>query len=339
MGACLAAIGATLVWQFYPGFWKESPDTAHDIALQRRQALQEAQQQAASARPASMQLVAAPTRCELDPVMPPSDAQDGHALVEHPFPGGPRAKAKVFLRQAVAAANQGRLRDAEVALLAACRENDAASAKPSVPLARVLGMLGDHYAAAAAENTSVLRERLMGRAQHVLSLSAQAYASALGPNAPRSRQARQRLATLEQDILAAADVPQLESARPHDDADPDKANGSEGSRSGPPRQVVSVRTGRTDPQPVRQRWQSAPVAQQANPEPEHQRAGIESHPELKQLASDLARLQAQAAAVSEDPAGLRRRAEAAQAERDRCQSAACARDWHVKRRRELLTEF
>lgn len=48
MGACLAAIGATLVWQFYPGFWKESPDTAHDIALQRRQALQEAQQQAAS---------------------------------------------------------------------------------------------------------------------------------------------------------------------------------------------------------------------------------------------------------------------------------------------------
>lgn len=297
LGACLGAIGAALVWQFYPGFWKEPPVAAHEIAMQRR-AQEEAQQQAVRARLAAVRPVAPPATCDLEPLIPASGAQDGHASMEHPFPGGPRARAKVFLRQAETATARGRLRDAEVALLAACREHDAASAGPTVPLARVLGMLGERYAdAARAQDSPVLREQLVARAGEVLALSAQAYAIALGPNASRSRLARQRLARLDQDLVAAADAPQPAAGRLGDEAAP------------------------------------------ARPQPAQDRGSVESGPELNQLASDLARLRAQAEAVSEDPAGFRRRAEVARAQREQCRDAACLREWYGKRRRQLLAEF
>lgn len=339
-GACLAGICAALVLQFYPGFWKKPPVAAHEMALQRRQALQEGQQQAARAAIAAVQPVGVQGPCEIEPLIPPSDPRDGHASVEHPSPGGPRAKAKVFLRQAEAAAARRRLRDAEVALLAACRENDAASAEATVPLARVLGMLGDRYVAAAgAVNSSVLREQLMARADHVFSLSAQAYGSALGLNASRSRQARHRLAMLEQELLAAADVPQPRADRLHDDAAPVKPKAAERSRKAPPSKTVSVRGGRTDPQTVGQWALPAQATQRPDPEQAEKRVSLESQADLGQLASNVVRLQAQAEAVSDDPAGFRRRAGVAQAERDRCQDAACAREWYAKRRRELLMEF
>jgi hypothetical protein len=76
-----------------------------------------------------------------------------------------------------------------------------------------------------------------------------------------------------------------------------------------------------------------------DPQPGAGRTALASDPELRQLASDLARLRAQAEAVSEDPVGFRQRAERALAQRDRCQDAACLRAWHAKRRRELLAEF
>lgn len=326
-GAALAGIGAALVWQFYPGFWKEPPAAVQAAALQRRHALVEAQQQAARATPAPVQPAVALATCDLEPIVPPGDARDGRAAMEHPFPGGPRARAKVFLRQAEAAAARGRPRDAEVALLAACREHEKASPGPTVPLARVLGMLGERYVAAAgAQDAPGLREQLMGRAHHVLRLSAQAYASALGPNASRSRQARQRLAALEEGQVVATDVPQASAERP---------------RSAPPPKVVSARKAGTESRPAAQRALPAPLAppQEPEPEPARERANPQSHPELGQLASDLARLQAQAAAVSEDPAGFQRRAEAAQARRAQCRDAACLQEWYASRRRELLAEF
>lgn len=293
-----------MVWQLYPGFWKEPPAAPQDIALQRR-AQEEAQQQAARAALAAAQPVTPPATCELDPLIPPAGAQDGRAPVEHPFPGGPRARAKVFVAQAQAALARGRPRDAEVALLAACRQHDVASARPTVPLARVLGMLGERYAAAArAEASPALREQLRERARHVLGLSAQAYAVALGPNASRSRQARQRLASLEQDLLAAAEAPQPGS----DDRLQDEAAPARAARKPDPKRVPAV-------------------------------ASLAADPELRQLASDLARLRAQAEAVSEDPAGFRQRAERAQSQRDQCQDAGCLRAWYAKRRRELLAEF
>lgn len=339
IGACIAGMGAVLVWHFYPGFWKESPDAAQEIALQQRAELLHAQQQAPAATVAAVQPAPAPGPCELPPLIPPGNARDGHASAEHPFPGGPRERAKVFLRQAQDAAARGRQRDAEVALLATCRELQAASTRPTVPLARVLGMLGDRYAAAAAaEPPSALREQLAARAREVLDLGAQAYASALGPNSSRSRQARQRVAMLEEELVAATDGPQAVD-RPRDDAAPAPPKPVQRPAKASPAKVVTVHTARTNAQPARQPPPPAPVTQQPDPEPARPRASLESDPDLKQLASDLARLQAQAEAVSDDPAGFRRRADAARAARDQCQDAACARDWYAKRRRQLLAEF
>lgn len=341
LGACLGGIGAALVWHFYPGFWREPPVAAHEIALQRRQAFQEeAQQQAARATLAAVQPVPQPLLCDLEPLIPPSGAQDGNASVEHPFPGGPRARARVFLRQAEAATARGRLRDAEIALLAACRENDEASATPTVPLARVLGMLGDRYAAAAgAENSPFLREQLVARARQVMSHSAQAYATALGPNASRSRQARQRLAGLEQDLVAATDVPQARADRLQDASVPARLEPAARVGVAPAAKPVAVRRGSTEPERVKRRAVPDPVTQRPDPQPVQNRASLEEPPDLRQLASDLARLRAQAEAVSDDPAGFRRRARMAQAQRDQCLDAACLREWYRRRRRELLTEF
>lgn len=331
LGACLGAIGAALVWQLYPGFWKEPPVAAHEIAMQRRAQEEAQQQQAVRARLAAVRPVAPPATCDLEPLIPASGARDGHASVEHPFPGGPRARAKVFLRQAETATARGRLRDAEVVLLAACREHDAASAGPTVPLARVLGMLGERYTdAARAQDSPVLREQLVARAREVLELSAQAYAIALGPNASRSRLARQRLARLDQDLVAAADAPQPAAGRLGDEAAPARPQPAERARHAPPAKVASARSGITEPRPVRQG---------AEPAPAQDRGSVESDPELNQLASDLARLRAQAEAVSEDPAGFRRRAEVARAQREQCRDAACLREWYGKRRRQLLAEF
>lgn len=84
------------------------------------------------------------------------------------------------------------------------------------------------------------------------------------------------------------------------------------------------------------------------PEPASDDAGDEAaigavvmgDPDLAQMDSDLRRLQAQAAAVTQDPQGFRRRSAQAQA-----RAAACGRDrhcllnWYAQRRSQLIDEF
>jgi hypothetical protein len=319
LGTALAAAGAVLVWHFYPGFWKEPPAAAVDEAMERREALRSEAlaQQAIAPRLAPPDTMAAGGKCDFEALIPVGSAADGHARAEHPFPGGPRAKAKVFLRAANEAAARQRPRDAEVALIAACRQNELASAKPTVPLARVLGLLGERYLlAATGDHPLEVRESLLARARHVLASSADVYAVALGPNASRSRQARQRVLDLEQDTLVAADV-----APP---AKPARAEAVIEARRAPARKAVAPRP-------------SAELPEAAEPARIPRR--VDSDPELRQLASDLARLRAQAEAVSDDPAGFRQRAEQAQAQRDQCRDAACLQGWYARRKRELLAEF
>lgn len=328
LGAGLATIVAALVWHLYPGFWKDAPQGELQLALQRRVQLQ-AQQAVRATRAPSPRPEVAASRCGMQPLIPPGGSFDGQARLEHPFPAGPRARAKVFLRAAEAAEAQGRPRDAETALLAACRESERASPKPSVPLARVLATLGEHYAD-AARDLPQLREPLLARTRAAFMASVDIYAQALGPNASRTRQAQERLAALDADgTMVAAMHPTR----------PDTA------RAGP---VVAspLRTREATPAPaasaarVRSKARAhaggaAPEAQSPRPAP----APVAAGPEFRQLASDLERLRAQAEAVSDDPSGLRMRADAARASKDRCQDAACLRGWYAQRRQELLAEF
>lgn len=339
IGACIAGVVAALVLHAYPGFWNAPPLAAREIALQHRQTLQLAvAQEAARADLVAEARPGGPSApCDLQALIPASSAQDGRAPIEHPFPGGPRARAKVFLRHAEAAAARGWQRDAERGLLAACREHYKASAAPTVPLARVLAMLGDRYAAAVArEDSPVLRDQLMARARQVLTLSAQAYATALGPNATRSRQALQRLAMLEEEPVAAGAMPRTNGTF-HDGPAPASLQVEPGTRSG-----AQAKTAAAPPAGTRSQMANQPREEVMQPKGREATGGTSTpgaDSEVGQLAADLDRLRAQAAAVSDDPAGFRQRAEVARQERDRCGDAACLREWYGKRRRELLLEF
>jgi hypothetical protein len=346
LGICLGGVAAATFWHFYPGFWKHpAAEEAATAAMQQRAALlaEAAPARTAAAEPAPR---ASRTACAFGPLIPPSGAADGRIRMEHPFPAGPRAKAKVFLRAAARAAANGRLRDEEVALIAACRYSDEASAAPTVPLARVLGLLGDRYVSAAAVATHAgLREELLGRAGEVLALSAETYARALGPNAPRSREARQRAAALAEGWMAAADATQPQEAPRRTAAAPSfvQEKASEVPRktaaAPAPARPVAARARPVAPRPPAAA-DAAPGASGKAPAPRDPPPPREAaDPQLRQLASDLARLRAQAEAVSDDPAGLRRRADLAQAQRAQCPDTACLRDWYARRRRELLAEF
>lgn len=336
---CLGGIGAALFWHFYPGFWKDPLAAAPTAAAMQGRAALLPQVQVPRATAATDVLVPSPTACGFEPLIPPGSAADGQVRMEHPFPAGPRAKAKVFLRIAKNAAANGRPRDEEVALIAACRYSDEASTAPTVPLARVLGQLGDRYLAAAAGETSfMLQEELRARAREVLALSADTYAKALGPNASRSREARRRVETLEEGMIVAADPPGPHAlARITAEARP---AARKAASVAPRRTAAPAAPERSAAVRVRPAAPDAAAVREETPTPSGPMQPREaSDAELRQLASDLARLRAQAEAVGDDPAGLRRRAELAQAQRAQCPDKACLLDWYARRRRELLAEF
>jgi hypothetical protein len=317
----LVAIGvAPIIWYFSdPPQPPAVPAPAPAVALElpseppRRELLQ-AEAPAPSAR------------CALEPIVQAAGPRDGHARAEHPFPGGPRTKFKVLVRAGERAAADQRPRDAEAALIAACEQAERVSPSPSVLLARVLGRLGDHYTTVAARvEDPLLRSSLVDRARQVHMRSVDVYSVTLGPNAVTTRRARQKLLALDESPVAQ-----------------DAGDGAVMARPAAPRtrdaRVPAASPNvlaQPQPQPRTQaRAESAPRTQPAGGEP-----GYEDVPEFRQLASDLARLRSQAEAVSDDPAGLRMRTEAARARKDLCQDAACLRDWYASRRRELLGEF
>jgi hypothetical protein len=214
----------------------------------------------------------------------------------------PDAKASALVMVAREAQQQGRVRDAEVALIAACHAAERESGPRSTPLADVKSQLGQHYLdLGAREADEPRRLELHHKAQSLWAQSADAYAASLGSDASRTRLARQRLASLEQ---VAATTP---------------ATASMGAAPA------------TSPATERGATAAATL-----PVP----ALVRSDPELAQLESDIVRLQHQARRVSRDPAGMRRREAQALAQRDaRCQDKACLVRWFAQRRRQLLAEF
>jgi hypothetical protein len=216
----------------------------------------------------------------------------------------PDARTSALVAVAREAQQQGRLRDAEVALIAACHAAEREAGARSAPTADAKSQLGQHYVnLAAREGAEAPRQEMHKRAEGLWSESADAYAVSLGRNASKTRMAQQRLASLAQ----AAPQP----------ASP--ATASMGAaRSTSEASERAARTLPTVPAPVLAR----------------------SDPELAQLESDLERLRAQASRVTRDPAGMRRREAQALAQRDaRCQDKGCLLRWYAQRRRQLLAEF
>jgi hypothetical protein len=255
----------------------------------------------AAARPvAQPQPAVVASSCPGEALVPVGGARDGLFQLQPAL--SPDAKASALVTVAREAQQQGRVRDAEVALIAACHAAEREGGPRSAPLADVKAQLGQHYLDLGAREADAPRRlELHHRAESLWAQSADAYAASLGRNASKTRIAKQRLASLEQVVAANPATASM---------------GAAGATS-----------------PATERAANA-VANLPVP------ALVRSDPELAQLESDIGRLQEQARRVSRDPAGLRRRESQALAQRDaRCQDKACLVRWYAQRRRQLLAEF
>jgi hypothetical protein len=254
----------------------------------------------AAAHPLAPPLPATVSSCPAESLAQVGGTRDG--LFELQPALVPDAKASALVTVAREAQQQARVRDAEVALIAACHAAERDAGPRSAPLADVKSQLGQHYLELAARETDEPRRlKLHHEAQSLWAQSADAYAASLGSDASRTRLARQRLASLEQ---VAASTP---------------ATASMGAAPA------------TSPATERDATAASTL-----PVP----ALVRSDPELVQLESDIVRLQEQARRVSRDPAGMRRREAQALDQRDaRCQDKACLVRWFAQRRRQLLAEF
>lgn len=255
--------------------------------------------------------------CRFEPMLAPASARDGRFTRETPVPGDPPS-VRGYLAAARDAARQGRSRDSEVALLAACRLAAGKWPLVSVPVADVQALLGQRYLEAAdAERDDGVRAGLLERAEGLLERSLLSYTVVLGSDASKSRMAARRMAVLgqlreRQDRFAATTpdgtllvAPSSELATLGAAAQPAWGPGAGDSTVG--RAAAAL---------------------------------IRSDPELTQLDVDIARLRTQAAGVTKDPEGLRQRSERALAQRDaQCRDKPCLLRWYAQRKRDLFAEF
>jgi hypothetical protein len=220
----------------------------------------------------------------------------------------PLPSASAFMAVGREAAQQGRVRDAEVAFIAACRVAERLGGSHSAPVADAKAQLGEHYLALASRPAGGGDGvTLFQRAATLFSESADAYSVSLGKNASRTRLAEQRLAAVRTGSAAEA-----ASRMP---APMQRSNDSTVMGAAPSSMVD----------------EGARLAA---------RQLIFSDPELAQLESDIGRLQAQASRVTRDAAGLRKRDAEAQARRDsQCADKPCMLRWYAQRRSQLLNEF
>ena len=135
--------------------------------------------------------------CEFDPIVPQGRASDGQFMIDAALATSGDARSSAFLTGAREAANEGRPRDAEVAYIVACRLEARASSSPTVPLAGILNLLGQHYVSAAAvTSTEESRRELLARGRELLDASVKGYNAVLGASAARTQQASQQLAAI-----------------------------------------------------------------------------------------------------------------------------------------------
>lgn len=238
--------------------------------------------------------------CAFEPLVARSNERDGQFALDAALSIQRSGDPAPFLAVADEAAREGRARDAEVALMAACRI--AGMAGPtSAPTADTQSRLAHHYANIAARQTDDgTRAQLLDRAEALLGSSVQAYTAALGRQSSKTRMAQQQLASLRQPAQRVLSVAGSEPPAPVT---------QDVSRMGASRLSLAER-------PVRQ---DEPVGE---------------------LENDIERLYSQARAVSRDPAGLERRQQQALAQRNACRGdEECLRTWATQRKRQLFSEF
>lgn len=243
--------------------------------------------------------------CPSSPLAGATQPGDGQFTLDAALASRSHPDPAAFLAVAREAAGQGRPRDAEVALIAACRIAEQASGPRSAPVADIKAQIAQHYVALAGrEDAEDARKALLQRATDLYSDSAGAYSAALGKNASKTRMTEQRLASLREGRASVPPPPNPIVVAAPAPAVPDT------SRLGAARS-----SSLTERPPAR-------------------------NEDLSQVDSDLERLYAQARSVSRDPGGLQRRHQQALAQRNACGgNDECLRQWYAQRKRQLFSEF
>lgn len=314
VAAALVAGGAVAFWSWQT--WQawdasEPPAPSAVGGLPGQPVVEAAAQQPAPAPVAQPEVVAAASAaCPPQPLLVATGPRDGQFSLEAAQSVHPGAEASAFIKVAGDMAADFRPRDAEVALIMACRVAAQTAGAPSAPLADAKTQLAQHYAGVAAQPSATeLRPQLMERVEGLLEDSVQAYAAALGANASKTRLASLRLAALRQPvetILSGNGEPTSDPAMlgAAASSDPDIAAECAAARS-PSEKLIC------------------------------------SDAELAEMDQDLDRLRAQARAVTRDPGGFAQRQEQAWARREaQCRGdKACLRNWYAQRKRELFREF
>lgn len=193
VGLGLAAAGFAIVAAAVAGFaviasrYGEDKPVAHPPMAQAG-----APAAGASATAPVAQVAAA---CSFEPLVAPHGTGDGRFDADTALQGPSPPSAKAFTAVAEEAASQGRWRDAEVALIAACRVAGPQGGAPTVPLASAQSRLAQLYVDHARREPKA-RAEANARAQELLAASAATYETVLGKDASRTRMAARRAAAL-----------------------------------------------------------------------------------------------------------------------------------------------
>jgi hypothetical protein len=300
--------------------------------------------QSASAQPGTLQApgptsaAAAPVSCTFAPLLAQGASNDGQFALQPVRTGQRLSEASAYAAVARETMAEGRPRDAEVALIMACRVAGLAGGTTSPLLGTAMLQLAEHYVDAARRGepqgpAGAGVEAVLDRAEELLKQSVQVYTASLGRGDPRTREAGERLAELQQAPPSSTAAAQQKAAQAQTPA------GEVTSAMGAARESPAAQQARAPDLPV--------VAHGSRPSFDCARAASVSErmicadSQLAQLDNDLGRLRAQARSLSADPAGFRQRDEQAWLQREsNCQGdKGCLLRWYETRKRQLLSEF
>jgi len=313
VAAALLAGGAVAFWAWQAWDAPAPPATSVAGGLSGQPVVEPAAPQPVAPQPAAEPEVvaAASAACPPQPLLVATGPRDGQFSLEAAQSVNPGTEASAFIKVAGDMAADFRPRDAEVALIMACRVAAQHAGAPSAPLADAKTQLAQHYAAVAAEASArELRPQLLERVEGLLEDTVHAYSAALGANASKTVLATQRLAALRQPVETVL------SGNGEPTSDP--ATLGAAAASSDPDTAAECAAARSPSEKL-----------------------ICSDPELAEMDQDLDRLRAQARAVTRDPGGFAQRQEQAWARREaQCRGdKACLQNWYAQRKRELFREF
>lgn len=260
--------------------------------------------------------------CPLQPAAPVAGEKDGQFPLQADVSGLIAADIASFIAIGKEAVAAGRLRDAEVAFLMACRTADTLKGADSVASAEAKFQLGAHYARLAVHADPASRAELLRQAERLYADSSHTYLLTQGQADEMARFAAEGLATVRQRLAYGDPVllPPFVAA-----AQPRQADMQEDALRVLPVPQEQGATGRPGPSFDCTKARSVPEKM------------VCSDAELARLDRDLARVYQRAGKLTSDPPAVGRQTRQAWHLRETtCRNRECLLRWYAHRREQRM---